>query len=440
MNNDDKLFLKDDICFLEYPSWLVSERSDLKTLTIEKENGRYTISTTDSVDRLPDRNDKIVLYYLLHELFSNIKLNSSKIITTRYKIAKNIIGNKKNICKANYERIMLSLERWTGIFIKFEGVFYNGDDYTNRYFHIIDNVILNKKTKELSIKFNEEYIKQLRETNYFKFINFNEYKKLKRPVSARLYEILIKTFKDRDTWQIGIVKLAEKLTLEKRKNIDNYYPSDVIIKLISALNEINKQTELHIKLDYNKKTRICTFTKVKKAQSEDKPKETSLPEDTNFKTLIVLIPKEHRDKKTILEAIASSYKKHGFDYVARNIRYTNRNCKGNYRAYLNKALKEDWGLAIQEDEDSKHKVIKEQEQKRQQEIEALKHQKELQSQVREHMETLSPEELESLREEATGRLDEETKKGAEKFGKLEFIVRVGMEEIVGERLKAAQCR
>ena len=52
------------------------------------------------------------------------------------------------------------------------------------------------------------------------------------------------------------------------------------------------------------------------------------------------------------------------------------------------------------------------------------------------METLSPEELEALREEAISRLDEEAKKGAEKFGKLEFIVRVGMEEIIGERLKA----
>ena len=136
---------------------------------------------------------------------------------------------------------------------------------------------------------------------------------------------------------------------------------------------------------------------------------------------------------------ASSYKKYGFNYVARNIKYTNRNCKGNYRAYLNKALKEDWGLAIQEDEDSKQKVIKEQEQKRQQEREALKQQKELQSQVREHMETLSQDELEALREEAIGRLDEEAKRSAKKFGKLEFIVGIVMEEIVGERLKAGEC-
>jgi len=62
MNNKDKLFLKDDINFLEYPNWIVSERSKSKTLTIERESGRYIVSTPDAIDRLPDRTDKIVLY------------------------------------------------------------------------------------------------------------------------------------------------------------------------------------------------------------------------------------------------------------------------------------------------------------------------------------------------------------------------------------------
>jgi hypothetical protein len=439
MNNKDKLFLKDDICFLEYPTWLVSEKNTFKTFTIEKENGKYTISTTDNVDRLPDRNDKIVLYYLLHELFSNMKLSSSKIITTRYKIAKNIIDNKKNICKASYERIMLSLERWTGIFIKFEGVFYNGGGYTNRYFHIIDNVFLNKKTKELSIKFNEEYIKQLRETNYFKLIDFDEYKRLRRPVSARLYEILIKTFKDRDTWQIGIIKLAEKLTLEKREGKENYYPSDVIIKLIPAVNEINKRTGLKIHLHYNKETHVCTFTKVKQSdspRSQDKTQQVSLPfEDDRFVALTELLPKEHEGKKTILDALNRTYQKHGFDYVARNIRYTNRYCKGNYRAYLTKALKEDWGVALEEDDKRKEKVRKEQERKHHEEQEDIKNRTELNRRAREEIEKLSSEEIEALREEALSQLDSTTRKNAEKLNFIETLIRSGMEEIIRDRLR-----
>ena len=111
-----------------------------------------------------------------------------------------------------------------------------------------------------------------------------------------------------------------------------------------------------------------------------------------------------------------------------------------YRAYLNKALKEDWGLAIEEDEKRKQKIIKEQEVKNRQEQEALKQQRELHCQVKEYMKTLSPEELETLREEAIGRLDEEAKKNAEKFDKLELLVRMVMEEIIGEQLKASQCQ
>jgi len=111
-----------------------------------------------------------------------------------------------------------------------------------------------------------------------------------------------------------------------------------------------------------------------------------------------------------------------------------------YRAYLNKALKEDWGLAIEEDEKRKQKIIKEQEVKNRQEQEALKQQRELHCQVKEYMKTLSPEELETLREEAIDQLDEKTLKNAKKIGNFEVIIMMGMEEIVGEQLTAAQCR
>jgi hypothetical protein len=133
--------------------------------------------------------------------------------------------------------------------LNFEGVFYEGDKYTKRGFHILDGYKLSEDGK-LEIYFNEQYLEQLRNTNYFKLINFDEYKLLKRPVSARLYEILIKTFKDRDIWQIGIVRLAEKLTLEKR------YPSQILEKLQPAVNEINKNTGLKVNLDYNNETHI----------------------------------------------------------------------------------------------------------------------------------------------------------------------------------------
>jgi hypothetical protein len=56
-------------------------------------------------------------------------------------------------------------------------------------------------------------------------------------------------------------------------------------------------------------------------------------------------------KKTILETVSAYYLKKGYDYVARNVLYTNQCCTDNYRAYLAKFLKEEWVLALQEDEE-----------------------------------------------------------------------------------------
>jgi hypothetical protein len=53
---------------------------------------------------------------------------------------------------------------------------------------------------------------------------------------------------------------------------------------------------------------------------------------------------------------------------------------------------------------------------------------------------LSSEELETLREEAIGQLDEQTRKNAEKVDSLELLIKVWMVDIVAERLKAAQCQ
>ena len=429
------VIIKDDNNFLEYPNWVVSKRDNYKMYMIEKPNGKYIISTTEDIDRLPDKADKIILYYLITLI---LKTKSNKLETTRYNILKNSIGR---VSKKEYKKLIDSLDRWLALKIKFQGIFYDGDSYTTRGFHILDGYKLNQDGK-LEIYFNEQYLEQLKNTNYFKLVNFNEYKLLKKPVSARLYEILIKTFKDRNIWKIHIIKLAEKLTLEKRNNCNTYYPSDVIIKVNPSVSEIRRNTNLKVELDYNKQTHICTFTKLQEEQEEKQEESYSIniPKEDNFKSLIAALPKEHCDKKTILEAIARSYKKHGFDYTARNIKYTNQYCKGNYRAYLNKALKEDWGLAIQEDEEVKKKVIKEQEHKRQQEQEALKQRRELKCHVKEYVEGLSPEALETLREEAIGHLNEATRRNAESIGSVEMLIQLQIEEIVGERLTAAQCK
>ncbi len=59
--------------------------------------------------------------------------------------------------------------------------------------------------------------------------------------------------------------------------------------------------------------------------------------------LLFLIPEQHRKKKTVQSALDVYEKKHGTDYVKRNILYSNLKAEKSYAGFLNNALKEDWG-------------------------------------------------------------------------------------------------
>lgn len=56
-----------------------------------------------------------------------------------------------------------------------------------------------------------------------------------------------------------------------------------------------------------------------------------------------MYPEQHRTKKTVQAALESRERKEGFDYVKRNILYSNAKADKSYAGFLNNALKEDWG-------------------------------------------------------------------------------------------------
>lgn len=253
--------IKDDINFLEYPNWVVSRNNKTTTLKIQKPHGNYEIISPFG---LPKHLDKIVLYFLLHKLYREKNLDSYVLTTNRYEIAKNIFPTTKDCGKARYARIMTSLKTWQALSITFDGLFYGEDGPVIKGFSIIDEYTLRKTSGELVVKFNESYIKQLKETKFYKLIDFEQYKKLHKTSSARLYEILVKSFKDRDEWPINIQSLAEKITFEKRAGAKDYYASDVLRYLKPSINEINKKTDLCIDFQFNKENDICIFKKLKK--------------------------------------------------------------------------------------------------------------------------------------------------------------------------------
>ncbi len=256
--------IKDDINFLEYPCWLVDKRNDITSWIIKKDNGTYKLKSPEG---MPSYFDKKVLYYLMHKLYQATRLEKYELKITRYEIAKNITPGKPNLSKRLYDNIMEALWKWKAIAIHFEGLFYESEGYTIRYFAIIDSVKLDKETGTLKINFNKEYIDQQRLSTFYKLIDFQKYKKFNGTIAARLYELLTKNFIASDTWAIGIQTLAEKITIEKRKGAKAYYPSDVLRHLRPAINEINRNTELYIVFNYNKNSQVCCF------QSKEKLKQ-----------------------------------------------------------------------------------------------------------------------------------------------------------------------
>ena len=279
-------------------------------------------------------------------------------------------------------------------------------------FGIIDSWKIEEKTKKIQIRFSSEFLEMMRGQGFFKFIDFTEFKKLDSPLATRLYEILCKSFYIRNVWEIDAIKLANKIPLAQK------FASDIIKKITAAINRINKHTDLDIKLAIRYKERgkaILIFTK-RQAEKEDKvsgkhPTINSIIDDELTRVLQTL-PEGKQKQKTIIEIVQKFYKEFGSDYVIRNIKYARKYAKQNFRQYLYKALKEDWGIVVEEDEEERALQFQLLKIKEKQEVQQVKsdqaekaEQQELEQKAKDYIADLAGPQLEELREEALNKLD-----------------------------------
>ncbi len=366
--------IKQDINFLDKPLWLLNESNQENFVWQDLDGYEYR-----SGYKPPDVLDMLFLFYMLDK---SQKLGyKEKIELTRYEVLKACNRTTDN---KSYERLKDSLERWANVFIKFNGTFYDGKDYTEIGFHIIENYKFIKENSQLEVNFNNLWLLKIKESKFFKYIDFEYYKALKRPISRRLFEILCKTFKGRNSWDIDLVKLGTKLTLSKRKRHlkgggikEVMFHSDVLVKVKAAVNEINKLAQdeklfqtLEITareafiIDYELKKdnkiirfikRIPDWVKQKNSQEikpklESEQKEISFEEDTTLTKLYDLLKSP---TKGLREEIGKYYREKGFEYVNWNIEYANKMATKNYTTYLKKCLKENWGGEFREVETTK---------------------------------------------------------------------------------------
>jgi hypothetical protein len=235
------ILVKQDLNFLENPLWLQNPEQNKKGLVWRDKDG-YIYKT---VGKAPTKTDAIFLYYLLQCSQQNDWNN--KLELSYYEIIK---GSDLQPNSWWYNRLQDSLERWTWLKIGFKNGFYSNKKRYSTIFGVIDDFELPKiKGEKLKIRLSSKWLYQIKESEFYKLIDFEEMKKLKTPLATRLYEILGKTFKGRNEWSIDAHKLANKIPMQEQ------YLTHIIAKIKPAINRINKKTTLNIDLEIRKKER-----------------------------------------------------------------------------------------------------------------------------------------------------------------------------------------
>jgi len=123
----------------------------------------------------------------------------------------------------------------------------------------------------------------------------------------------------------------KRVLLKSQQDLKNHTDISFTFKVIKAARKVSS-------LEFNIKSQKLTI-------------ENDCENGVDIHKLFDLVPDQHRFKKTVQAAIENYLEKQGFDYVKRNIIYTNKELKDQrkYRAYLDKSLKGDWGKGYLED-------------------------------------------------------------------------------------------
>jgi hypothetical protein len=398
--NDNKL-IKQDINFLEYPLWFQDERPPEGFVWKDLDGFTYRAAY-----KPPTRLDGLCLMYWM--LSSQNEGWAEHICLTQ---RKNMSACGLQAGKSKAERLKDCCERWINVTVKFKGTFYDGKRYEVLQFNIINHWWIDKETRHLHIEFNKFWLEKIRHSSFFKLINFDEIRNLRSPRAARLYELLVKNFQARDTWTIDAHKLARKFPMAYK------YVSQVIRDVERALADMDKHTSLKVDMSVEKyakgKARLH-FRKLD-GNAKDISSNNNLPCKSDLasevRELTSLLNEKRKKQKAVIDLLTKALEEHGFSYVRRNLLYANEKAKRNYRVFLDKALKEDWGLGWWEDEKKagEPRYLPELPQQ-DKDGDEITRERERRCEARDYIDSLNKIEYDDLSHVALKGLDEETRK------------------------------
>lgn len=326
--------IKQDINLLEKPLWFPIKP------TMIKEGEVYVYEKNNCKIRflgIPNHTDALFLNYLVG--ICEERGFQRKIYTTEYKVIEDCFGYRGGF---QYEQLKEALKKWEGVSIEFKGTFYNGKTYQFMVFGIIDRADIDEKGR-LFVEFNSAFLEIIKNSQFYRFIDFEEYKSLEKPTSRRLYELLIKSFYNRNTWKIEIMKLADKMVPQELLKY-KLYPTRMKKKIEISLEEINRKTAMGIefKMKRDKKAqKICVFKKETAGQITLQQDKAFVGSRYSLEDVWSRVVEKERTE-SVKELIAQNMDRYGKDILVSNVDYSNRNYKKNYLAFFRGALEYDW--------------------------------------------------------------------------------------------------
>lgn len=255
---------------------------------------------------------------------------------------------------------------------------------------------------------------------------------LKSQFSIRLYELL-KQYEKIGKRSFGLYDLRSMLGIDE----DQYQQYTDFKKrvLLTAQAELAEKTDIRFTFKEQRVARRVDVINFSIKQNLLKPviefqdiiQPMAVAEcNSEFESLCKLLPEAYWNKVAVKKEIAKALEKESFDYVMRNILYANDNSnalksdsnlgKGsNYRAYLSKALRDDYGLAYLEDqlsrqqvEQFKQKTFAEAEKQKQREKNQIDQERENREKARVFIKSYTHETLQQFEEEAKKRMSPES--------------------------------
>jgi plasmid replication initiation protein len=176
----------------------------------------------------------------------------------------------------------------------------------------------------------------------------------KSQYTMRVYNLL-KQYETIEKREIDLGLLRETLGVDEQYKDYKNFKSRI---LLPTQKELAEKADLTFEFDEIKHGRAVGAIRFRifpnkfikstpdKKQESFRSDHSSPPSDkasTLLDTLLLLIPEQHRAKKTVITALELFETKYDFNYVKRNILYSNAKADKSYAGFLNSALKEDWG-------------------------------------------------------------------------------------------------